>query len=275
MDTPACAPVGTRFASRSLPVAPEPVRSVQRRIGERHAAQTDAGHTVADVSPNVAHGVFDLMRRRGLSPDRLCSRLGFDANDLGMPGFMLSYPQVRTLWQLARLSLDDPAAGLAAGAAQTPLSFGLPGLGMLTCRTLREALVFCGEHRADAGALLTQRWHVEAGMLVLEVTPRFIDPELEPCLVEEAFARLRSVFRILVGPHFEPAGVEFAYSPPDYAARYAALFNCRIDFERATHRFICHASWLDCEIATYARYASDAMRADLAAMLSPRGKAMI
>ena len=92
--------------------------------------------TEADVPPHVIRQVMQLVASRGHSPERLCKGLGFTPENLCDSNFRVSYRQTSLLVRRAMQRWGDPAIGIATGARQTVVCFGLPGLGMLTCSTL-------------------------------------------------------------------------------------------------------------------------------------------
>lgn len=80
-----------------------------------------------------------------MSPERLCRGLGFIHADLLDRHLQLSHQQVRSLILRAHAITRDPALGLACGARQTPVSWGLLGLAMPDLRNL------WGGHRIWSG----------------------------------------------------------------------------------------------------------------------------
>ena len=90
----------------------------------------------ADVPPHVIRQVLQLVASRGHSAERLCKGLGFTPENLCDASFRVSYRQTSLLVRRAMQRWGDPAIGIATGARQTVVCFGLPGLGMLTCLSL-------------------------------------------------------------------------------------------------------------------------------------------
>lgn len=233
-------------------------------------ATTDPRFAHADVPPTVIRGAMNLAYKRGLSLGRLCRGLGFEPDDLNLPDIRVSYRQTSLLIRRIQQALGDPAIGLASGSAQTIVAFGLPGLGMIACRTLGEALEFCAEHQGDAGSLLSRSTFQKDGLLIQEVTPRFFDPDLEPYLIEEDFSSLVAICRSLVGPRFKPARVELSYPKPSYASAYTATFNCPVHFDAPVNRLLCEASWMGCDLPNYDHFTSTSVLAQLKTMMTPR-----
>lgn len=245
---------------------------MNRRLNVATDAADELRYAEVDVPPTAIRSVLNLVLKRGHSPERLCRGLGFDPSDLQAPEIRVSYRQTSELVRRAQLVLRDQGIGLAAGLSQTLVSWGLPGLGMLTCRTMGEAIAFATVHQRDAGALLSHQQLVQGQWQVVEATPRFFDPELQPFLVEESFASSVAIVRSLVGQHFNPVRIELAYAKPKHAAAYGAAFNCPIKFDVGVNRLYCDASWMDCEMPSYDRFTSDAIRARLESLMPPRSE---
>lgn len=234
-------------------------------------ALSAAHHTEASIVPNVARAVLGLLRDRNLSPERICRGLGFSYHDVLNLGFRLSYRQTKSLIVRARAALQDPAFGIATGARQTPLAWGLPGLAMLTCQTLGEAISYGIEHQADAGALLEHEASVIGNEFVMEVRAKYFDQEIEPVLVEDSFSSAIAIGRYLVGSEFRPKRVDLVYPRTNYADAYFGYFRCPIRFSAGANRLICAASWLDAKLPGYDEISCRPLRAQLdAALMRPR-----
>ncbi|GKS93467.1 AraC family transcriptional regulator [Acidovorax sp. SUPP2825] len=225
----------------------------------------------AIVPPMLIRALLRVAQARGLPPDRLCLGLGFGPEDLRDPALRVSYRQTRALCKRVQAQLNEPSLGLLAGQAQTPLSWGLPGLAMLTCQTLGQAIAFCAVHQSEAGALVSFRIERQDGLLVVEAQPRYHDPELEPLLIEEAFAASLTVVRALVGADFTPERVELAWPAPAHTLAHRRVFGCNVQFDRPAHRMWTSQRWLAQELPGWDPYACDALREHLAALLECPG----
>ncbi len=103
---------------------PGPAAAVTRSQSQRD---------LATITPTLARALLVVVKARGHSPQRQCRGLGFSYADLYDASLRLSYQQTCRLILRTQALLDDPALGLATGACQSPVSWGLPGLAMLTC----------------------------------------------------------------------------------------------------------------------------------------------
>lgn len=148
--------------------------------------------------------LLGLVEDRGHAPERLCKGLGFTGRDLHDRDLLLSYQQVRALILRARRLLEEPAMGLAAGMRQRPVSWGLTGLAMLTCETFGEAIAYGLGHQHEAGAMMQHLFAQQGPEASIELVPHVFDLEIEPYLIEEAFAGALNVSRCMLGPDIRP-----------------------------------------------------------------------
>lgn len=229
----------------------------------------DSRNALADVPPVLIRTLLRVAQAKGASVQRLCRGLGFSPDDLHNRELRVSYRQTRELTARVRAELNDPALGLTAGQAQSPLSWGLPGLAMLTCRTLGQAMAFCADHQYEAGTLVSHRVDLQNGFLLVEAAPRFHDPAMESFLIEESFSAIVTVVRALAGAGFAPTMVEFAHAPPPHAGDYRRVFDCPVRFGMPAHRMWTAQRWMSHELPGWDPYSCDAVRQDLSELLKP------
>lgn len=193
-------------------------------VGNARPAPADSRRT-ANIVPNTVRSLLGLVEDRGHAPERLCKGLGFTDRDLHDRDLLLSYQQVRALILRARRLLDEPAMGLAAGMRQRPVSWGLTGLAMLTCETFGEAIAYGLGHQHEAGAMMQHLFAQQGPEACIELVPHVFDLEIEPYLIEEAFAGALNVSRCMLGPDIRPRAVELAFArsaPLEIYTRFSA-----------------------------------------------------
>jgi len=222
----------------------------------------------ANVPPHVIRQVLQLVASRGHSASRLCKGLGFTPENLCDASFRISYRQTSQLVRRAMQRWGDPAIGIAAGARQTVVCFGLPGLGMLTCATLGDALQYLIKYQRAAGAFTLNEFSADEQHFTIEIATRFHDPELEPFFVEESLVSGIAVARALVGSHFRPARLELRYPRPSYASAYNEFFRCPVVFNAPLNRLICDMSWFQCPLPTYDPYMRESLQAQIDQLLA-------
>jgi AraC-like DNA-binding protein len=223
---------------------------------------------VANIYPSIVRSLLGLIEERGHSPERLCRGLGFHYRDLRQPELLLSYLQARALIVRAQDLLGAWALGLASGARQSPVSWGLPGLAMLTCETFGEAIEYGQSHQGDAGAMMDHLFEVHPTEISFEVLPRVFDQQIEPFLVEDALCSLLSVSRHLVGHTLKPLRVELGFKKAGAEGPYARFFRGPVQFGAGRHRISFDSRWLDARLPGYDAITSRFVRHQLDPLLN-------
>lgn len=226
-----------------------------------------AAQTRADLVPSVARAFVGLAEDRGCDGNQLCRGLGFNTEDLAQHELLLSHQQVRTLILRTARRLDDPSVGLAAGARQTPTSWGLTGLGLMTCPTLGDAIAYGLEHRDITGAMVDNWFETGPQHFTMEASPRRYDPEIEPYLAEENFASSLAVARCLAGADLKPSLVEFAHRSPGGDAAYRRFFACPVRFGAGVNRIHVETRWLNVRVPHYDRLTCSLLQRQLETMM--------
>lgn len=226
-------------------------------------------HLIADIVPFVARSLLALAEDRGASPERLCRGLGFTYQDLMDRELLLSHQQVRELILRAQQQLRDPALALASGARQTPVSWGLPGLAMLTCETFGEAIEYGMAHQGQAGAMLQNKLELRGREAHVELASRLFDLEIEPFLIEESFAGSLAVARCLVGPEFAPLRVDFAFARPAHHEAHRRFFTCPVRYDAGRNRLTFESHWLGARLPGFDRISCRLVRNQLHVLMQP------
>ncbi|KSJ64395.2 AraC family transcriptional regulator [Pseudomonas aeruginosa] len=221
----------------------------------------------ANVVPSGARVLLGLIEERGLSPDEICRGLGFTYQELVRQDVSLSYKQMRLLIVRAQRMLGEPALGLTMGARETPISWGLPGLALLTCETYGEAVKYGLGHQQSIGALLIHLAEIRGREIRMEVRPKWFDLQIETVLVEEAFASVVAVSRCLLGSSFNPLRVDFAFQRPADEEIYRRFFHCPVRFEAGINRLTIDTHWLGARLPGYDRITSRMVREKLNTLL--------
>ena len=221
----------------------------------------------ANVVPSGARILLALIEDRGLSPDEVCRGLGFTYEELVRQDVSLSYRQMRLLIVRAQRMLGEPALGLAMGARETPISWGLPGLALLTCETYGEAVKYGLGHQQSIGALLIHLAEIRGREIRMEVRPKWFDLQIETVLVEEAFASVVAVSRCLLGSTFKPLRVDFAFQRPADEEIYRRFFQCPVRFDAGINRLTIDTHWLGARLPGYDRITSRMVREKLNTLL--------
>ncbi|AMV08511.1 AraC family transcriptional regulator [Xanthomonas citri] len=241
-------------------------RQPTSEVGKARRAPADT-RRIADIVPNTVRSLLGLVEDRGHAPERLCKGLGFTGRDLHDRDLLLSYQQVRALILRARRLLEEPAMGLAAGMRQRPVSWGLTGLAMLTCETFGEAIAYGLGHQHEAGAMMQHLFAQQGPEASIELVPHVFDLEIEPYLIEEAFAGALNVSRCMLGPDIRPRAVELAFARSAPLQIYTRFFRCPVRFGAGRNRMTLEAKWLAARLPGYDRTTGGLLRQQLETLI--------
>ncbi len=247
------------------------VRRPARSDGAPSPVRSD---TTANLVPTIARTLLGLAEERGVSPDRLCRGLGFTYADLARQDVLLSYQQTRSLIQRAERMLGVPVLGLAVGARETPVSWGLAGLAMLTCETFGEAITYIVSYQDATGTMVEQMIGENGREMYLDIRPHRFDLQLEPFLVEETFASAVGVTRQLVSQSFNPLRIDLNYQCPGDEEVYRHFFRCPVRFGAGVNRMTFEPHWFGVRMPGYDRLMCHMLREQLSALIRvPQGRA--
>ena len=222
---------------------------------------------MARVVPSMARSLMGLAGDRGIAPELLCRGLGFSYQSLHDGSALMSHQQVRSLILRALQVFNDPAVGLALGARQTPVSWGLPGLVMQTYETFGEAVLLGMSKQEVAGALVHHVLQESDEEMVVALVPHVPDLPIERFLIEASMTSLVAVFRALMQSQRSPAWIELAYARPAYAQAYQDFFRCPVRFNADAHRMAFDPSMLADRLPGYDPISCSAVRAQLLGLL--------
>jgi AraC-like DNA-binding protein len=223
---------------------------------------------VANIVPTAARALLGLVDERGASPERMCRGLGFTYEDLRNQHLLLSHTQLRALILRCQRALIEPALGLAVGARQTPVSWGVAGLAMLTCETFGDAMSYGLAHQGESGAMMDHLIEGHGREIHLEVRPRQFDLQIETYLVDEALASALAVARHVLGTSFKPLRVDLAQTRPDHDEPYRRFYRCPVRFDAGCNRLTFESHWLGARIPGYDRITCGMVQAQLSTLLA-------
>jgi AraC-like DNA-binding protein len=210
----------------------------------------------------------ELVEEFGVAPQRLCAGLGCTVADLRR-GEQISHRQA---WRMIRRALQLTGRadlGLELGSREDFSHFGLPGLAMSAARTMGEAVAIGMRYQSQTGALASTTLEYVADRVALSVDSNLHDESVVPFVVEEYFASVVAITRLLVSDRFRLHTLEVAYPEPPYAERYRQIFACPVRFACARNRAEIECRWLNMPIATH----SESMAARLGALLEQQANA--
>jgi AraC-like DNA-binding protein len=227
----------------------------------------DPQQFVPDVAPQVLIELIELAGELGVAPERLCAGYDFTLEDMRR-GTLISNRQA---WRMIRRALQltgRPDLGLELGRRENLSHFGLPGFAMSMARTFGEAAEIGVQYHNQTGGLIDARLETDDRFAALIASSKLHDASVLPFIIEEVFASVFTVARILIGNRFRVHLLELAYPAPEYAARYREIFDCRVRFRCARSRCLFDRRWFAEPITTH----SAAMSAQLRSLLEQRAK---
>lgn len=246
--------------------------SLKRLRAQAPAPEAPDARQQARLLPNVVRALLALADERGVSGEALCRGLGFTACDLRDPALRLSHNQTRAFILRAQAQMPDPALGLAAGARQTPLSWGLTGLLMMTSATYGDAILHGLAHQSAAGAMVEHRLEEVDGEIHLVLVPHLVDLAIERFLVEVSLSCMVAVSRSLMRLDRNPLWVSVPYAAPACADAYRAFFRCPVHFDAADVRLALSPALLELPVPGYERLNCEPLSRMLANLLPLAGE---
>lgn len=213
--------------------------------------QDDRHLTEASIPTLVLSGLVDFALARDVMPDAWFAGQGLSVAQIRQPDTLVSFRQAATVLRRALRALPPEAVGLQMGSREGLASFGMLGLAMASCRTVREAFETGLRYHLASGSLMDVEQELGASEVALRARERFPEPELLPFLCEEMFFSTTALIRAMVGNDINPRRVELGYPAPAYAATYQRLFNCPVHFDCEANRLTFDAALLDRPLTTY------------------------
>jgi hypothetical protein len=155
-------------------------------------------------------------------------RAGFSADDLDIPGFLVTHFEAVTVLRRALTWVDDPRPGLELGLRSNLANLRVPALRMLASSAPGDAF-----HRL----LTTAHQHALTAMTLL-------GDDLAPFLVDALFTGLAHRGRQGAGVGYVRLTVELMREPPARAALYGACFGCPVHFACGRNRLVSDTRWM-------------------------------
>lgn len=183
-------------------------------------------------------GLVELMRRRGVSPDDVLKGTGIDESMLEEHEARVSYRQ--RIRQLENVVAVVPPGDWLEWRNEVSISdYGLLGYAMMSSATLEKAIQIAVKYHKMAGAMFELIFIRDGDDAVLRLDHLLAGGTVGQFVVEDVFAGITPLIRLLTGTEFNPSVICFNHSEPEYAANYRAIFDCEIRFDQkfAEYRF--------------------------------------
>lgn len=238
-----------------------------------HRIQETPRADIALMSPNLLWGLFRSAEELGVSSADWLQGTGLSRAQIDDPGVRLPDRQTAIVVERA-LRVLPPSIGLDLGAQQNVGNFGLLGLAMTTAANFGEAIALGLRFTPVVGSLMRFVESAAApGEIALAGEMIVAIPAIHRFVCEEFFASCLALARGLVGTELRPLRLEFNYPAPDYAERYAQVFECPVAFDQPQDRLVLDERWLAHPLSTHnpiaARQVLELLRAQMPATQSP------
>lgn len=187
---------------------------------------------LGDLSVGFVDSLADAMRSCGENPQPLLERYGLDAARLAEPRARLSIPRYMRLGHSAIQQCGEPGLGLLMGQFSRMSQLGLAGVTAAQAPTVREAAramirfepLYAANYRGQSS--LHEDKH-GAWLRFYSISPynaynRFV--------VDSVLASWAQQLSRLAQQPVSVEKVHIEFSAPDYAAQYAELFACPVEF---------------------------------------------
>lgn len=224
----------------------------------------DAYQFAPDIAPLALAELAKLVSELGVTPERLCADLGINSTDM-CAGELISHRQA---WRLIRRAMQltrRTDLGLEVGRRQNISHFGLPGFAMTAMRTFGEAVELGVRYQGQSGGLMDVTFESDGELAALIGELRLRDPIVHIFVVEELFASVMVLIRILIGDRYRPHAIELTYPAPPHAARYTEVFGCPIRFGQPRNRFLIPLEWFTLPLVSHSPVAAAELRSLLEA----------
>ena len=227
-------------------------------------SKLDPGQFAPEIAPLALAELTELVNELGIDPERLCTDVGVSSADM-CAGELISNRQVARLVRRAIQLTGRSDLGLEVGRRQNISHFGLPGFAMTAMRTFGEAVEIGVRYQGQSGGMVDVGFEFDGDQIALVVQPRTRDPVVQTFVVEELYASVLVLIRILLGRGYHPQAIELAYPAPAHAARYAEVFECPVRFGQPRNRGLFPQQWLALPLASHSPVAAAELRALLEA----------
>ncbi|MBD9457811.1 AraC family transcriptional regulator [Pseudomonas sp. PDM05] len=134
--------------------------------------------------------------------------------------------------------------GLDVGQRMHVSSYGLLGYALLTSATFGDALRLALRYPALLGTLFELSLEEDEERIWFTASDYREAPALAQFNIEFCLVSLKVICDDLLGKPLPLLGARFAYPAPDYQARYAARFDCPLQFAAPSNAFAFDKHWL-------------------------------
>ncbi|MFL1386965.1 AraC family transcriptional regulator [Pseudomonas tritici] len=192
---------------------------------------------------NAVSLVLATFKDQGLPSEALLAGSGIGIADLSHADTRITTFQEMQVCANAVARRRD--IGLDLGRRMHVSAYGMLGYALLTCATFGDALRLALRYPALLGTLFELSLEADGECIWLTASDYRENPALTAFNVELCLVSLKVICDDLLGRPLPLLGARFEYAAPDYQARYAESFDCRLQFNGPSNAFAFNRSWLN------------------------------
>ena len=191
---------------------------------------------------NAVSLVLSTFKAEGLPAEALLAGSGICAADLSRADTRIAtHQEMQVCANAVALQRD---IGLIVGRRMHVSAYGMLGYALLTSATFGDALRLALRYPALLGTLFELSLVEDGERIWFTASDYRESPALTAFNVELCLGSLKVICDDLLGHPLPLLGARFEHAAPDYQARYAECFDCRLQFQATTNAFAFDQRWL-------------------------------
>ncbi|KSW25809.1 MULTISPECIES: AraC family transcriptional regulator [unclassified Pseudomonas] len=172
----------------------------------------------------------DYLRQQRISLPRVLAMVDLREADLDDLDRRIPDVAEEHLLQVAEEVTGDRNVGLHAGQSMRPTHLGILGHLMMTSRQSRDWFELHMRYEQLVGNGSRAEYELVDGLVRLTLHRRGAVPAYSRQVIEYSLSGWMAVTRLLAGPEFSPARIDFPHPEPAELAEQQALFRCPLHF---------------------------------------------
>jgi len=175
--------------------------------------------------------LIDYLTGQSCAPDTVLAQIGIAPGDLVDLDKRISLARVEAAFEIAETLTDDSHVGLHAGQLLKPGYYGIVGVLVMSCRTLREVVPVHSRYQSLVADTVTVSYEYEADVLRMVSIHPHAGPPQSRHLQEYGLATLITFGRFLSGEEEAPSRMALMRPAPPQPEICEAFFGCQVDYQ--------------------------------------------
>ena len=196
-----------------------------------------------------AHKIAAMVAAMGecdVSAEQALSGTGLAESQLATS--LISYRQMRTVFDNAQQLAAEPTLALVAGQRMHVTAFGMYGYALLSSPSHAAAIDFAVKYHDVMGPLVELSFGRDGEAAVYSYEPILEADPAQPLYrfaLEFQLASHHTIMTDLYGKAFRFSQISTTYAAPAHARAYARLFKCPVHFAQPVNELRFDASWIE------------------------------